>query len=553
LPNLPFRGQYGPAVWALERCLRSATHAAVTGMTGSNRNSAVGARSRRVLRDRRSLAAASLASLALLALALLALATVLTPACRRPRLGPARPDLPALAPITALDRVLVVAPHEDDEALAAAGLIQQAVAAGAPVRVVYLTYGDHNELAFVVYRRRPWVTPGINREMGKLRRREAVAATGKLGLAPKDLVFLGYPDGGMLGIWKQHWGKSPPLRSRLTDAAAVPYAEAASFGKAHKGENVTSDLAVELLQMRPTRILVAHPDDSNPDHRACWLFLQAALLETAGRMPSPDVLAYPVHAGAWPRPRGEHVEEWLDVPRRLKGGPGTWRMLELTPQQVRHKAEAIRIYRTQTSVSAGYLLSFARRDELFEAITPASPLAAARIAEAASAERPHALMYAPDEADPGDEPSTERIASSAGPDAGLEVEREVERDADPVGSVLFRDLGQALVVDVRLRPGVVAGTGLSARAFGFRADRPFARSPKLRIVWAPGWLWVYDQRVQVVHSRIRVTEERGRVTVTIPWEELDDPRWVFVQVDGVAGDLPPRQTGWRLLERTGRP
>src|SRR5580704_2711504 len=56
-------------------------------------------------------------------------------------------------PITANDRIIVVAPHPDDEILGAGGLIQQACAAGAEVHVIYLTSGDHNQIAFKLYRR----------------------------------------------------------------------------------------------------------------------------------------------------------------------------------------------------------------------------------------------------------------------------------------------------------------------------------------------------------------------------------------------------------------
>ena len=39
------------------------------------------------------------------------------------------------------DKVLVIAPHPDDEALGAGGILQSAKAANAEVRVVYLTNG----------------------------------------------------------------------------------------------------------------------------------------------------------------------------------------------------------------------------------------------------------------------------------------------------------------------------------------------------------------------------------------------------------------------------
>ena len=55
---------------------------------------------------------------------------------------PPRADAPAVEPlrsIAASDRVLILAPHEDDEAIATAGVIQRALSAGAAVRIIYLT------------------------------------------------------------------------------------------------------------------------------------------------------------------------------------------------------------------------------------------------------------------------------------------------------------------------------------------------------------------------------------------------------------------------------
>ena len=48
------------------------------------------------------------------------------------------------------DRVLILAPHPDDETIGTAGVLQQAKKAGAQVKVVCFTNGDANELAFIV-------------------------------------------------------------------------------------------------------------------------------------------------------------------------------------------------------------------------------------------------------------------------------------------------------------------------------------------------------------------------------------------------------------------
>ena len=68
------------------------------------------------------------------------------------------------------DRVLIVAPHPDDEALGAGGLIQSAVDSGADVKVVYLTHGDHNEIASIFYQKRPLLTKSDFVRSGQVRR-----------------------------------------------------------------------------------------------------------------------------------------------------------------------------------------------------------------------------------------------------------------------------------------------------------------------------------------------------------------------------------------------
>src|SRR5262245_12702319 len=98
--------------------------------------------------------------------------------------------------LTPQDRILVLAPHPDDDILGCAGLIHQAVQQKLPVKVVYLTNGDNYEWAFWVYKKRPVLTPGEMLKMGRLRRQEAIRAQQRLGVPAGQLVFLGYPDWG---------------------------------------------------------------------------------------------------------------------------------------------------------------------------------------------------------------------------------------------------------------------------------------------------------------------------------------------------------------------
>ena len=83
-----------------------------------------------------------------------------------------------LVPVCAHADVLIVAPHPDDDVIAAAAVVQRALGRGEIVRVVYVTNGDYNGLS---------VAP--------IREGEAVNAQGALGVAENRLMFLGYPDG----------------------------------------------------------------------------------------------------------------------------------------------------------------------------------------------------------------------------------------------------------------------------------------------------------------------------------------------------------------------
>jgi len=119
--------------------------------------------------------------------------------------------LPQAAPYTSEDRLLVLAPHPDDETLAAAGQILAARAAGAAVKVVWLTLGDGFELAA------PRPGPEGLRALAKIRMEEAKEATQVLGLGDEDRVFLGYPDQGLLRLFLTHYYlpyESPHTRLR---------------------------------------------------------------------------------------------------------------------------------------------------------------------------------------------------------------------------------------------------------------------------------------------------------------------------------------------------
>lgn len=136
-------------------------------------------------------------------------------------------------------RLLIFAPHPDDESLACGILLQQAVEAGAAVLVIYMTDGENNPWPQRYLSRRWRLNAADRQRWAKLRRREALAALRVLGVSPEDARFLGWPDQGLARMLKSEsafvlarlrylvmeWGSTdvvgPDVRDRHRDHSAL--------------------------------------------------------------------------------------------------------------------------------------------------------------------------------------------------------------------------------------------------------------------------------------------------------------------------------------------
>ncbi|MFA5149778.1 MAG: PIG-L family deacetylase [Candidatus Omnitrophota bacterium] len=275
-------------------------------------------------------------------------------------------EFPSIEPFSNKDRVLILAPHPDDENIGCGGVIQRALKSGAKVKIMYLTNGDHNEFAFIVYEKRLVVRNPAFVAMGKVREEEAGKAMKILGVAESDLIFLGYPDYGTKNMFFYSWEGSAPFRDRLTRQSYVPYKEAPSYGAPYKSEHILADLERVLIAYKPTKIFVSHPADVNGDHWAYYCFLQIALQDLKKQFAEPKLYVYFVHAPGWPLPRHYHPQ--LELEPSAKHFPDAlinWSSFKLTEDEIDKKYKAMLAYKSQTCVSAFYLLSFVRQNEIF--------------------------------------------------------------------------------------------------------------------------------------------------------------------------------------------
>lgn len=424
--------------------------------------------------------------------------------------------------LSSQDRILILAPHPDDEVLGCAGVIQQALDMKLPVKIVFFTYGDANEWSFLVYRRHPVVLPGSVRLMGEVRHDEALAATKILGVPAEGLTFLGYPDFGTMRIWREHWSSEGAFRSLFTRVRAVPYANAFRPDAPYKGEDVVQDLTALFREFRPTKVFVSHPADHNGDHRALYLFTRVTLWNLANEM-QPEVYPYLVHFAKWPAPRGYHPEKSLTPPRQLKEQLG-WRTFPLTEDQINRKHAALRAHRSQFAYSGKYLQSFVRANELFGDYDP--------VLLRTNAPTNSTLESGPERAAKSSEALTENEQEVF---TGLEHE--------------FVRLDQSnLVFSIKLSRPLSREVEATLTICGYRFDRPFGQMPKLQLRIGEGGYTVTDQNRKLPRSTIEINRTPKEMTIRIPLEVLGNPQRMLTSARTHRADVSLDWAAWRILE-----
>ena len=216
-------------------------------------------------------------------------------------------DIP---PPVASDKILVFAPHPDDETIGAAGYIQRAAAARAEVWIVLVTDGNKHRL-------------------GRKRLLEFEKASALLGVPEQRLFNLGYPD------------------TRL---------------KKVNRRNVSLRFKSIIDTIKPNIVILPTPLDTHPDHSTTGEIILSLLLSS-----KTTLYEYLVHHPRFPRPEGLKTDTYMLPPTRLVNSQREWRRFMLTDSEVDRKLEATLQYKTQLvyPLPRNLLLGMARRNELF--------------------------------------------------------------------------------------------------------------------------------------------------------------------------------------------
>jgi LmbE family N-acetylglucosaminyl deacetylase len=275
------------------------------------------------------------------------------------------PASPLVVPPQA--RVMVFAPHPDDEVVGVGGLLYRLAHRHTPLRVVFMTNGDGFPRALQEGLDVSKPTDADFVALGRLRQREAVAAARELGVAKRDVRFLGFPDGGLEELWRKHWLRGHPYTSPFTKEDSPPYSDCVNADVDYDGQELTSVVSRELRDFRPTVVVMPHPYERHTDHVSTSYFVTEAVsaLVDRGVIPRPVVVTYLVHYPNWPAilPQAtDHALTLSEVPETR------WLETQLTPAELAGKRAALTQYKSQLGVMDGFLRRFLCRNELYERV-----------------------------------------------------------------------------------------------------------------------------------------------------------------------------------------
>ena len=226
------------------------------------------------------------------------------------------PLSPELYSPDARTRLMVVAPHPDDETIATGELIQLVRAAGGDVRVLLLTDGDNNPWPQRWMERRLRIGTADRKRWGQRRRGEVTEALGRLGVARTALRALGWPDMGI------------------------------TAGLRADGMAMVAQLRAELEAYGPTLIALPALADRHPDHGSAHVLMRLALAAWPGGQPR--VLGYLVHG------KDDPAEPALALPA--------------TATMHAAKLAALEVHHSQMALSAGRMRRLTDRPERYSRV-----------------------------------------------------------------------------------------------------------------------------------------------------------------------------------------
>lgn len=176
--------------------------------------------------------------------------------------------------------LMIFCAHEDDEG-GWSGWTRAAVENHIPIHFVYFTGGDAGSCDRYYQHS---CSPAEALNFGELRMNETRASLGHLGVSPKDILFLGLPDGGSGQIWYDHPSPAEPYLSVMLASDHAPYPHLAAPNLPYARRAVVKEVEKLIARFRPQVVVTAHPPaEGHIDHIVCNYFVVRALQDMLGQ------------------------------------------------------------------------------------------------------------------------------------------------------------------------------------------------------------------------------------------------------------------------------
>lgn len=270
--------------------------------------------------------------------------------------GRSMQTFPSISPRT---KLLIVSPHPDDEILVAGGLIQEVLKAGGEVKVVFLTSGDGSRDTVNRENEFPDFSPGEYIAVGEIRMQESLDADTSLGIPKNDIIFLGFPDGGLNSLYYKHFSTSDGNdTSQTTQTDTVPYDLAYQKGQPYLGKYLVKDLQDIIQNFKPDYVVTTGSNDTHPDHKIAYYATLRAREGLAANWPIYKTI---VHYYNYPPKSGT-----LIPPKKIFSN--NWYTLGLTANEREIKLSAGKKYVSQygDAVDRNLFTNLTAKNEIFE-------------------------------------------------------------------------------------------------------------------------------------------------------------------------------------------
>lgn len=256
-------------------------------------------------------------------------------------------------------KIVLFAPHQDDEILSACLYLKKKKLQSYSVSVVFVTNGDYN---------------GKNGAI--MRAKESIQALSLLGVEKKNIYFMGYADTGYQ--FKSSFLYKLYTASNENKIYVTQYNEKQTyhplgfktvhysfFGNEafYTKKNFLLDIETLLNNLHPDVIIIPSIYDSHYDHKALGYFFNDILNVKRGAL---KVYSYLIHSRndlLWP----DRNKCFFLRPPCVSQGLWDKRLIyEFSQEEVEWKRQVIKIFTSQSPEKFNnYLYSFAKKEEFF--------------------------------------------------------------------------------------------------------------------------------------------------------------------------------------------